>query len=143
MVFARSDDSPAREVIHRGVDRHFRFALSRKLETEIARKLITDFALPGGLVGQYLAQLRLAGDSFEDVTPDDSVWCRDANNLYVFVLARSATAWGIVTYDADFDGEAQKRSGVECWKPPRFLGLIRDVRGEPPGQRHTGSVAFK
>lgn len=142
MVFSKSNDSAACEVVHRGVSGHYRFVLSPALEGEIARKLIRSFRLPARIVSEYLAQLRGSGVVIEDPPLDESVWCRDAADVFILMLARAARAWGVVTYDNDFDAEASTRSAVTCWKPGPFLALLREARGEPPGHRHTTGAVF-
>jgi predicted nucleic acid-binding protein len=141
-VGSRNEGSPTREVIHRGASGHFSFVLSPKLRREIARKLIERFALPAALVGRYIAQLDAVGVALEDAAPDGSVWCRDEADLFVLMLARTASAWGVVTYDGDFNDEAQERSAVSCWPPIAFLALLRKRRGEPASQRHAIGAEF-
>lgn len=122
--------SPAREVIARGFDGHFTFALSPLLLREIARKLAENGINPN-VTAEYLANVRSAGREFDDRTPQD-VFCSDPEDVFVMILARTAAAWCIVAYDNALLDDNATPPG---WDAARFLGRLRVRRGEPVGNR--------
>lgn len=122
--------SPSREVIARGFDGHFTFALSPLLLREIARKL-AETAIDPNLTAEYLANLRAVARDFED-RDAEGVVCSDPNDVFVLVLARTAAAWCIVAYDRALLDDDSNPPG---WEAARFLGRLRARRGEPVGNR--------
>lgn len=83
-IFSRPG-SPAKETLARGFDGHFAFALSPALLREIARKMV-ECGVPGDDVAEYLADLRVAGQLFDDEDAGD-LTCADPDDLFVLVLA--------------------------------------------------------
>jgi predicted nucleic acid-binding protein len=122
--------SPSREVIARGFAAKFTFASSEKLVGEIARKF-AEFGINPILTAEYLGNLRASSASFADVD-DPTVSCADPEDTYVMILAKTATAWCIVSQDnALLDDEGSPPG----WAPPPFLRRFRERREEPPGTR--------
>jgi len=119
--------SPSREVIARGAGNHFKFAVSELLLREIAEQLVGNGVDPE-LVAEYLANLRVIASHFDD-REDECVVCADPDDVFVMVLARTAEAWCIVSYDHALVDENATPPG---WSIGAFLGRLRERRGEPP-----------
>lgn len=126
---SRSDTSPTREVIHRGCFDQFVFSLSGKLLMEMHRKLI-DAGFHESDVGAYLAQVIRHGQAFADELPA-GVWCRDATDTFLLMLAKVSDAWRLVSCDRDLlDENAVRPAGLVCRRPVPFLKEIRELRNE-------------
>jgi putative PIN family toxin of toxin-antitoxin system len=140
----RNHDSPPKEVIVRGVRKHFHIAVSPLLLAEIYEKMTEVLKISEELAGRYISLLRKAGRLYSDVD-NEIVWCADPDDAFLFVLAHHCEAWCIVAYDSLFFEPHRRRTTVDftCFRPVDFLRSLRALRGESHDRRSAfeGSVA--
>lgn len=128
-VFSRPG-SPAREVLARGLARHFHMAMSPALLREITRKLV-ETGSPASDVARYIANLRRVALLFDDEDPSGFV-CSDPDDLFVVALAHTSGAWCIVAQDGALIQTTRLPPGCT---PGFFLVRLRELLGEPAGKR--------
>lgn len=124
---------PARETLARAFESHFGLALSNSLLAEIVRKLV-ECGAPASRVATYGSMLSDASAFFPDVVYE-GLACLDAEDLFVLALGRTSEAWCIVSQDQALRDPKSEPPG---WSPGFFLARLREVRGEPEGQRFPG-----
>jgi putative PIN family toxin of toxin-antitoxin system len=128
-VFSSDPGSASREVVARAAARQFDVAVSPLLLAEVTRKLLLYF--PEELAAAYIAQLLTFATTFTDGDTTGLV-CTDPEDLFVLALARECGAWFIVAQDKSLS----LVHPLGC-KPGYFLARLRELRGEPEGQRFT------
>ena len=120
---SRNADSPGKEVVLRGIRKHYSAALSLALLGEIVEKMTEVLGIPSELAIRYVALLRKSGRLYRDAE-NNIIRCSDPDDAFVFVLAHSSDAWCIVAYDNLFFEPHRRVTEVEftCMKPVEFLG---------------------
>jgi putative PIN family toxin of toxin-antitoxin system len=128
---SKSDASSSREVLRRGNQGHFEFAVSVRLLSQIYYKLVFQCRYEPADAQEYISALSRIGRMHRDKDIDDKVWCRDDTDLFVLMLALVSEAWRLVAGDRDLlDPDAWKCPGLETRPPGTFLADLRALRGE-------------
>jgi hypothetical protein len=86
----KNNDSPPKEVIVRGVRKHFHIAVSPLLLGEIYEKMTEVLNISEELAVQYISLLRKAGRLYADIDNDEIIWCDDPSRLLPTLVAMAA-----------------------------------------------------
>ena len=108
------------EVMERGYQGDFRFAINRRLMEELSTTCYKKFRLKREVVSALLGSIRAAADFFPEQSSRNSDECGDPDDVFLVTLARVSKALSLVSNDR----KVLESSATNCQRPSEFLRAL-------------------